>query len=78
MFCLVEIFRTSSPGDSISGNTERTIPRMPCRGVGLYRSLQQGERSLNIKVLLLIKENQISQVKEFSAFLCMGRCESLG
>ena len=28
--------------------------------------------------LLLIKENQISQVKEFSAFLCMGRCKSLG
>ena len=28
--------------------------------------------------LLLIKENPISQVKEFSAFLCMGRCKSLG
>ena len=27
--------------------------------------------------LLLIKENQISQVKEFSAFLCMGRFKSL-
>ena len=26
----------------------------------------------------LIKENQVSQVKEFRAFLCMGRCESWG
>ena len=30
------------------------------------------------KRLLLIKDNQISQVKKFSAFLCMGRCKSLG
>ena len=34
--------------------------------------------SWNIERLLLTKENQISQVKEFSAFLCMGRCKSLG
>ena len=27
---------------------------------------------------MLIKENQTSQVKEFSAFLCMGRYKSLG
>ena len=26
--------------------------------------------------ILWIKENQISQVKEFSSFLCMGRCKS--
>ena len=31
-----------------------------------------------IKRFLLIKENWIFQVKEFSAFLCMGRCKSLG
>ena len=30
-------------------------------GVRLYRSLQQGTGSLNIKRLLLIKENQVSQ-----------------
>ena len=30
-----------------------------------------------IQPLLLIKENQISQVKEFSAFLCLGRCKIL-
>ena len=39
--------------------------------------LQQRAGSLNIKILLLIRENQISQVKEFSAFLCMERCKSL-
>ena len=34
--------------------------------------------SISVKWLLLIKENQISQVKEFSAFLGMGRCKSRG
>ena len=33
---------------------------------------------LNVKRLLLMKENQIAQVKEFIAFLCMRRCKSLG
>ena len=42
-----------------------------------YRSLLQGAGSLNIKRLLLIKENQISQIKEFSAFLCMGTCKEI-
>ena len=32
---------------------------------------------LNVRRLLLMKENQISQVKEFSAFLCMRSCKSL-
>ena len=43
----------------------------------LCSSLQHGACSLNIKRLLLIKENQISQFKKFSAFLYMGRCKSL-
>ena len=43
-------------------------------GARLYRR----GGNLNIKRLLLIKENQISYVKKFSAFLCMGRCKSLG
>ena len=47
-------------------------------GVRLYRSLQERAGTRNIKRLLLIKENQMSQVKEFSTFLCMGRCKSLG
>ena len=37
---------------------------------------QQRASSLNIKKLLQIKGNQLSQVKEFSTFLCMGRCRS--
>ena len=44
----------------------------------VIQCLQQRAGSLNIKWLLLIKENQIFQVKEFSTFLCMGRCKSLG
>ena len=48
-------------------------------GARIYRSFcDKGKVVANIKRLLLIKENQISQVKEFSAFLCMGRCKSLG
>ena len=35
-------------------------------------------REAPIKRLLLMKGNHISQVKEFSAFLCRGRCNSLG
>ena len=80
MFYSVGIFRVSRLRDNISSNTERTAPRRWRWGgeVRLYRSLQQRASSLNIKWLLLVKENQISQVKEFRAFLCMGRCESLG
>ena len=77
MFYLVGIFRTSSPGDSFSSNWENCSSGAQ-GGVRLYGSLQQGEGSLNIKRLLLIMENQISQVKEFSALLCMGRLKSLG
>ena len=40
--------------------------------------LQQRVGNLNTKRLLLIKENQISQVKEFGTCLYMGRCKSLG
>ena len=47
-------------------------------GVRLYRSLQKRAGTLNIRRLALIKKNQVSQVEEFSTFLCMGRCRSLG
>ena len=46
--------------------------------LGYIEVLQQRAGGLNVKRLLLIKENQISPVKEFSAFLPMGRCKSLG
>ena len=78
MFYLVEIFRTPSPGGSISSNPERPAPRRLVGEPGYIGVLQQRTGSLKVKRLLLMKENQISQVKEFSAILCMGRCKSLG
>ena len=74
------IFRTSSLGYSISSNPERSGPWKlgVGREVRLYRSLQEGAGSPNIKRLLLIKEVQISQIKELSDFICMGRCKSFG
>ena len=51
-------------------------------GARLYRSFatkgRESEHLNKITIVLLIKENQITQVKEFSTFLCMGRCKSLG
>ena len=73
MFYLVGILRTSSLGGSISNDPERTALRRQGDDPGQTEVLQQRAGSQNIKWLLLIKENQIFQVKEFSAFLCMGR-----
>ena len=47
-------------------------------GARLHKVLQRRAGSLNVGILLLVKENQTSQVKEFSAFLCLGRGKSLG
>ena len=52
-------------------STAREEPRF----IGI---LQQRPGSQCIRKLLLTKENQTSQVNEFSTFLCMGRCKSLG
>ena len=46
--------------------------------VRLYRSLQERGGSLNIKVVLRIKENQLSQVKEFSTFPLCGKRQVSG
>ena len=75
-FYLVGIFRTSSLGGSFSNNPERTPLRMQREEPGYIEVLQQRAGSLNIK--LLIKGNQMFQVKEVSIFLCMGRHKSLG
>ena len=45
---------------------------------GKQEFLQQRPSSQTIKRLLWIKENQISQVNEFSPFLWLGRCKNLG
>lgn len=44
----------------------------------IYRSFAAKTRWSESQRLLLMKENQKSQDNEFSAFLCMGRCRSLG
>ena len=74
MFYLVGIFRTLSLEYSISSDPERTAPRRWGEDPGYMEVLQQRAGSFKIKRLLLIQENQISQVKEFSVFLCMGIC----
>ena len=72
MFYLLGIFRISSLEDSISSNPERTVPS------------RQGKESGYIEVcnkhqaLLWIKKKQVSQIKEYSTLLCMGRCKCLG
>ena len=78
MFYLVEIFKISSPGDSISGDPEKTALRRRVEEPGYIEVLQQRAGRLNIKRLLFIKGNKISQVKECSTFLCIGSCTSLG
>ena len=62
------IFSISSLGDSISSNPGEPLRRW---GEEPGRVLKQRAGSLNIKWLSLIKENQISQVKEFCTFLCI-------
>ena len=78
MFYSVDILRTSSPGDRTLRSLWRTTPKRQVGGQDIQEFLQQRPGSQNIKRWLLIKENQLSQVKEFSAFLCMERHKSLG
>ena len=69
MFYSMGSFRALSLGDSISSNPERAAPGNQGEEPG-YEVAQQRAGSLNIKRLLLSKRNQLSQGKEFSAFLC--------
>ena len=80
MFYSVDKTEDLGPGHIIWDNSGRLLQR----GKGVEGSkdmqefLQQKPSSQNIRRLLLIKNNQISQVNKFSTFLCMGRCKSLG
>ena len=67
LFYLVEIFRTSSLGGSISNNPERTeiCSEEVHRKLGHIQVLQQKLGNQEHQRLLLMKENQISQIKEF-------------
>ena len=85
MLYLVGIFRALSPRGSISSKPKRTALRRwgverGAAGAGKpgYIVLKQRANSLNVKKILLIKENQMSQAKDFSIILCMGKCKSLG
>ena len=62
-----------NPGDSISGSSEKLLQRGN-EEPGYIEILQQKTGSLNMKRLLLIKENQIAQVKQFSSVLCVFFC----
>ena len=57
MLYSVGIFRTSSLGYSISSNPDKTAPRKRGEEPGYIEILQQRAGSLNIKRVLLIKEN---------------------
>ena len=70
MIYSVGMFRTSSPEDSISRSPNIIALWRWGEEPGYIEVLHQRTSILNIKRLLLIKENQIAQVKEFSAFLC--------
>ena len=55
-----------------------SAPKRQGRSQDTQGVLQQRPGSRNISRLLLIKENQISWVREFSAFLCMGKMQESG
>ena len=64
---LVGIFRTSSPGDSISSNSERTAPRRQEEDPGYIEFLKQRAGSLNIQTLLL-KETRYHKLRNLVLF----------
>ena len=59
MFYSVESFWDLSPGGSISNSPERIAPWRQGEEPGSIEILQQRAGSLNVKWLLLIKENQV-------------------
>ena len=54
-----------------------TLRKVVLKGGGElgYKGILQQRAGSRNKRLVLIKESQVYQVKEFSAFLCMGRCK---
>ena len=61
MFYSVGIFRMSRLGDSISSNPESTAQGGRGGESGYIEFCNKGASSLNIKRVLLIKENQLDQ-----------------
>ena len=69
---ILEWVAIPSPGDLPNPGIE---PRSLALQADFLPSAPPGKP---IKRLLLIKENKTSQDNEFSDFLCLGRCKSLG
>ena len=65
-----------SPRHSISDNSERQLPRSKGWGAGYIGIFASKIRYLELQKIT-VRAKQISPVKSFSAFLCMGRCKSL-
>ena len=65
-----------SAGHGISDNSKRVLWRDEEGSQDIQGFLQQRPDRQNIKRWLLMKENHGSQVKEFKAFLCIGRWTS--
>ena len=78
MFYSVDKSEDLSQGHSISDNSERLLQRGGGGELGYIGVFATKPGGCNMKRWLFLKENQISQGKEFSAFLCMGICKSLG
>ena len=68
MFYSVGNFRTSGPGDSISGSSERETLRRQGEEPGYIEVLQQKAGSLNIKRWPLFKENQYPKLRNLALF----------
>ena len=64
-----------SLGDSLSGSSQGLFQQGK-EGTGMYRNSNKPTKlkKLNITRLLLIKENQTSQVNEFNVFVCVCVC----
>ena len=79
MFYLADILRTSSLGNSISDNAEKTVPERLGGESGDIEVFSTKDQVVGTsKNYCLIREKQTSQVKGCSAFLCMSRCKNLG
>ena len=66
MFYLVGVFRTSSPGDTILSNPEKTALRMLEEGPACREILPQRAGGLNIKRLLLRWLDGITDLMDMS------------
>ena len=75
VFYLANFLKPSSLECSLLLSSEELLPRGK-EGDRLWRSFCNNDQIV-IKRWPLIKENQTSQVKQFSVFLCMGRYKSL-